>query len=203
MEALGETPAVVRAKATAEAPWRQIDFHDSDLNAAIAHVVDPVSDHRSLPARIDVLEQIAHFLYDNETVDRRGEVRLIEPDEKVTTITGTPKNVLALVAETVTAARGAYGEIGWTLDGIDRTGARIVLHSPQSETISDTLRSNWVADREPPKPKLATVKAHQSNRRLVQKLISEALRHQDKRPIWNGTPYQTRITGFTLTAAGE
>ena len=60
-----------------------------------------------------------------------------------------------------------------------------------------------MADREPPKPKLATVKAHQSNRRLVQKLISEALRHQDKRPIWNGTPYQTRITGFTLTAAGE
>ena len=166
-------------------------------------MVDPVSDHRSLPARIDVLEQIAHFLYDNETVDRRGEVRLIEPDEKVTTITGTPKNVLALVAETVTAARGAYGEISWTLDGIDRTGARIVLHSPQSETISDTLRSNWVADREPPKPKLATVKAHQSNRRLVQKLISEALRHQDKRPIWNGTAYQTRITGFTLTAAGE
>ena len=47
------------------------------------------------------------------------------------------------------------------------------------------------------------MKAHQSNRRLVQKLISEALRHQDKRPIWNGTPYQTRITGFTLTAAGE
>ena len=32
VEALGETPAVVRAKATAEAPWRQIDFHDSDLN---------------------------------------------------------------------------------------------------------------------------------------------------------------------------
>ena len=139
MEALGETPAVVRAKATAEAPWRQIDFHDSDLNAAIAHVVDPVSDHRSLPARIDVLEQIAHFLYDNETVDRRGEVCLTEPDEKVTTITGTPKNVLALVAETVTAARGAYGEISWTLDGIDRTGARIVVHSPQSETISPSL----------------------------------------------------------------
>ena len=69
--------------------------------------------------------------------------------------------------------------------------------------ISDTLRSNWVADRKPPEPKLATVKAHQSNRRVVQKLISEALRHQDKRPIWNGTPYQTRITGFTLTAAGE
>ena len=99
--------------------------------------MDPVSDHRLLPARIDVLEQIAHFLYDNETVDRRGEVRLTEPDEKVTTITGTPKNVLALVAETVTAARGAYGEISWTLDGIDRTGARIVVHSPQSETISE------------------------------------------------------------------
>ena len=173
------------------------------LRKEIAHVVDPVSDHRLLPARIDVLEQIAHFLYDNETVDRRGEVRLTEPDEKVATITGTPKNVLALVAETVTAARGAYGEISWTLDGIDRTGARIVVHSPQSETISDTLRSNWVADRKPPEPKLATVKAHQSNRRVVQKLISEALRHQDKRPIWNGTPYQTRITGFTLTAAGE
>ena len=34
-------------------------------------------------------------------------------------------------------------------------------------------------------------------------LISETLQHQNKRPIWNGTPYQTRITGFTLTAAGE
>ena len=155
VEALGETPAVVRAKATAEAPWRQIDFHDSDLNAAIAHVVDPVTDHRSLPARIDVLEQIAHFLYDNETVDRRGEVRLTEPDEKVTTITGTPKNVLALVAETVTAARGAYGEIGWTLDGIDRTGARIVLHSPQTVTVCrfigwkpDTSRRIYDASRQ-------------------------------------------------------
>ena len=203
VEALGETPAVVRAKATAEAPWRQIDFHDSDMNAAIAHAVDPAYEHRSLPARIDVLEQIAHFLYDDKTIDRKGQVSLTEPDEKVTTITATPKKVLELVAETVTAARGAYGEIGWTLDAIDSTGARIVLHSPQNETISDTLQSNWVDDREPPKPELETVKAHQSNRRLVQKLISEALGRQNKRPIWDGTPYQTRITGFTLTAAGE
>ena len=95
----------------------------------------------------------------------------------------------------------AAGDDELPVDEHQRT--RGVTPPRPSTLISDAFRSNWVADREPPKLKLATVKAHQSNRRRVQKLISETLQHQNKRPIWNGTPYQTRITGFTLTAAGE
>ena len=203
VEALGETPAIVRAKATAERPWRLIDYHDNDLNAAVAHVVDPATEHRSMPARIDILEEIATFLYGNPTTDQKGQVELTEPGGKVTTVTASAQKVLQLVAETVTPARQADGAIGWTLDGIDRTGARIVLHSPHTETNGETLASNWVSDREPKKPKPATVRAHQSNRRLVQKLITEAQATQGSRPFWNGTPYQTRITGFTVAAGRQ
>ena len=53
VEALGEIPARVHARTGSQAPWRLIDYHHDDLNAAIAQVVDPSYGHRTLPAKIE------------------------------------------------------------------------------------------------------------------------------------------------------
>ena len=195
VEALGEIPARVHARTGSQAPWRLIDYHHDDLNAAIAQVVDPSYGHRTLPAKIEVLEAMAAFIYNDEQPDAKGEATVAANDVSTDiTTTVDAKGAIRLLAMTIHLAREPYGRPGWTVDAVDRYGGRILIRAPANETLTETTAASWYDKPNEPAPTPAAIQTHQKMRRKVQTLISKVMNRGI--PLWAGEAYQERITEF-------
>ena len=195
VEALGEIPARVHARTTTEAPWRLINYHHDDLSAAIAQVVDPSYGHRTLPAKIEVLEAMAQFVENGGESEARAEAEVATAEGSTnTTTTVDAESAVLLLAKTIHLTRAAYGRPGWTVDAIKENGARIIIHGRANETPEDRTAGAWHQSPHQEEHSQEAIVAHQQMRRKVQALIDTVIERVV--PLWDGGAYQERLTGF-------